>query len=110
MPCLRLLCWPRGTVRGSSSVTPPPAFGRPVASIVPQREEPEPALPLCRIPKPLVKIFAWVDLAGDHSARLTVSILIVYAKRDRGQYTKRIAEYYLHPRFFPGKGKIVFDR
>jgi len=61
-------------------------------------------------PNPLVKIFAWVDLAGDHSARPTVSILIVYAKRDRGQYTKRIAEYYLRHRFFPEKGKIVFDR
>src|SRR4030065_468049 len=33
--------------------------------------------------------FAWVDPAGDHSARLTVSDLIVYAKRDRGQYAKR---------------------
>jgi len=57
----------------------------------------------------LVKIFAGVDLSDDHSARPTVSILIVYAKRDRGQYAKRIAEYYLRRRFFPEKSKIVFD-
>jgi len=58
----------------------------------------------------LVKIFAWVDLAGDRSARPTVSIIIVYAKRDRGQYAKRAAEYYLPRRFFREKGKIVFHR
>jgi len=40
----------------------------------------------------------------------TVSILIVYAKRDRGQYTKRTAEYYFPRRFFREKSKIVFDR
>jgi len=62
------------------------------------------------MPNPLVKKFAWVDLAGDRSARPTVSILIVYAKRDRGQYTKRTPEYYLPRRFFREKRKIVFDR
>jgi len=36
--------------------------------------------------------------------------LIVYAKRDRGQYAKRTAEYYLQRRFFREKSKIVFDR
>src|SRR3990172_4734393 len=103
MPCLRLLCWPRGTVRESSGVTPPPAFGRPGAFPAPQREEPECMLPPCRIPNPLVKIFACVDLSDDRSARPTVSMLIVYAKRDRGQYTKRTPEYNLPRRFFPVK-------
>jgi len=45
------------------------------------------------MPNPLVKMFP-----------------IVYAKRDRGQYTKRIADYYLRSRFFPEKNEIVFDR
>ena len=55
----------------------PPAFGRPRAFPAPQPEEPRCALPLCRMPNPLVKE--------------TVSMLIVYANRDRGQYAKRPA-------------------
>jgi hypothetical protein len=49
----------------------------------------------------MVRKFAWVDLAGDHSVRLTVSFSIVYAKRDRGQYTKRGAKKSTPRRFFP---------
>jgi hypothetical protein len=56
-----------------------------------------------------VKKFAWVDLAGDHSARLTVSALIVYAKRDRGQYTKRPVENYLPRTIFPEIRKMMFE-
>jgi len=52
-----------------------------------------------------VKKFAWVDLAGDHSARLTVSNPIVYAKRDRGQYAKRVTEISIPPGHFPKSAK-----
>jgi hypothetical protein len=86
-------------------VTPPPAFGRPGAFPAPQPEEHQRAPPLCRIPNPLVKKFAWVDPAGDHSARLTVSVLIVYAKRDRGQYAKRPAKKTDPSGLFPKSAK-----
>ena len=86
-------------------VTPPPAFGRPGACPAPQPEEPRCALPLYLTPNPLVKKFAWVDLAGDHSARLTVSVLIVYAKRDRGQYAKRAPKKSISPGLFPKRAK-----
>jgi hypothetical protein len=57
------------------------------------------------MPNPLVKKFAWVDLAGDHSAHLTVSDPIVYAKRDRGQYAKRAAKISIQPGLFPESAK-----
>jgi len=53
------------------------------------------------MPNPLVKRFAWVDPAGDHSVRLTVSVPIVYAKRDRGQYAKRAAKKSIPLKLFP---------
>jgi hypothetical protein len=53
----------------------------------------------------LVKKFAWVDRSGDHSARLTVSNPIVYAKRDRGQYAKRAVKKSFPRRLFPKSAK-----
>jgi hypothetical protein len=52
-----------------------------------------------------VKKFAWVDLAGDRSARPTVSILIVYAKRDRGQYTNQGVKKSIPLGLFPKSAK-----
>jgi hypothetical protein len=57
------------------------------------------------MPNPLVKRFAWVDLAGDHSARFTVSVLIVYAKCDRGQYAKRATKKSTPRSRFPKNAK-----
>jgi hypothetical protein len=56
-----------------------------------------------------VKKFAWVDPAGDHSARPTLSVLIVYGKRDRGQYAKRHAKKYLRADVFHEIGKMMFE-
>jgi hypothetical protein len=39
----------------------------------------------------------------------TVSILIVYANRDRGQYAKRPAENYLQRTIFPETCKMIIE-
>ncbi len=36
-------------------------------------------------------------------------LLILYAKRDRGQYTKRAMEYYLPRVIFPEFRKMMFE-